>query len=137
MVTLVTQVIGMPTTKAQAFSPDRPIAAVLGAAERGKLSVQVLAKTQPVSHLAAHFGVSRKFVYRQAAKASEAIEDAFAPPVRDQSVLFNFPVTKDWIRQFVLDQVLIGHTSFRGVMSADDVAALSDCGKNFVTSSMP
>lgn len=87
----------------------------LSPAERRNLSVEVLAKTQPVSHLADHFGVSRKFVYRQAAKAANALDDAFEPRPDDKAVLFHLPVTKDWIRQFVLAQVLIGHTSFRGV----------------------
>ena len=113
---MVTQVIGTSATKTQSFRQDSLIAARLGSAQRRNLSVEILARTEPVSHLADRFGVSRKFVYRQAAKASEALENAFAPSVRDQGVLFDFPVTKDRIRQFVLAQVLIGHTSFRGVM---------------------
>ena len=114
--------IGTQAAETQAFSinPDRQqagrdMAADLSPAERRNLSVEVLAKAQPVSHLAAGFGVSRKFVYQQAAKASEALEDAFAPLPDDETVLFHLPVTKDWIHQFVLAQVLIGHTSFRGV----------------------
>jgi len=35
-------------------------------------------------------------------------------------VLFDLPVTRQWIRQFVLAQVLIGHTSFRGVIEMLD-----------------
>ena len=120
---MVTQVIDTQTVKTQAFSIDLPdgrqtgrgMAADLSLTERRSLSVEVLAKTQPVSHVAARFGVSRKFVYRQAAKASKALEDAFAPSPDDKSVLFTLPITKDWLRQFVLAEVLIGHTSFRGV----------------------
>jgi hypothetical protein len=112
---MVIQIIGTRPGNAQVFRRDGRTAADLGAAERGKLSVEVLAKTQPVSHLAAHFGVSRKFLYQQAAKASAAIEDVFAPSLDDKSVLFTLPITKDWLRQFTLAQVLIGHTSFRGV----------------------
>lgn len=37
-------------------------------------------------------------------------------------MLFHLPITKDWIRQFVLAQVLIGHTSFRGVTEILDAA---------------
>ena len=36
------------------------------------------------------------------------------------TVIFHLPITKDWIRQFVLAQVLIGHSSFRGVMEILD-----------------
>jgi hypothetical protein len=66
--------------------------------------------------LADHHDVSRKFVYAQKAKACEALRETFTSPQDEQKVLFHLPVTKDWIRQFVLAQVLIGHTSFRGVM---------------------
>ena len=117
---MVTQVIGTQTGQTQAFLKDRSAAAGLLPEQRKNLSVEVLAKTQSVSHLADNLGVSRKFVYKQATKASEALQDAFAPSVRDQSVLFDFPVTKDRIRQFMLAQVLIGHTSFRGVMEILD-----------------
>jgi hypothetical protein len=74
-----------------------------------------LAGGESVTRLAERHDVSRKFVYQQKAKASEALQETFTPPPDDQKVLFHLPVTKDWLRQFVLAQVLIGHTSFRGV----------------------
>lgn len=117
---MVTQVIGTQMGRAQAFSQDRGLAVEVGPTERRNLSIEVLAKTRPVSHLADRLGVSRKFVYRQATKASDALDEAFAPSLADKSVLFTLPITKDWIRQFVLAQVLIGHTSFRGVMEILD-----------------
>lgn len=92
------------------------VAARLSPGERQDLSVQVLARTQTVTELASQNAVSRKFLYRQANKASDALEEAFAPPPKDDRVLFRLPVTKAWIRQFVLAQVLIGHSSFRGVI---------------------
>jgi len=66
--------------------------------------------------LAQNYGVSRKFLYQQAAKASDALDDVFMPSADDQKVLFYLPVTKNWIRQFVLALVLICHSSFRGVV---------------------
>jgi len=117
---MVTPVIGTRTAEGQAFCLHRGTAADLGPAERRNLSLEVLAKTEPVSHLAKRLGISRRFVYRQAAKATEAIENAFAPSPDDKSVLFTLPITKDWLRQFTLAQVLIGHTSFRGVMEILD-----------------
>jgi len=41
--------------------------------------VAALAGTQPISHLAATHDVSRKFVYQQADKAQQALEQVFAP----------------------------------------------------------
>ncbi|MFY9589079.1 MAG: hypothetical protein WAT66_16690, partial [Actinomycetota bacterium] len=44
------------------------------------------------------------------------LQEAFAPaaPAEDQ-VLFQVPVTKRWLRRFVLAQLLICHSSYRGV----------------------
>ncbi len=117
---MVSQLIGVPVSETQVFSIDTLRACRLCPEDRKRLSVQVLAKVEPVTGLAGRLGVSRKFVYRQASKASEALDDAFAPSPDDKSVLFTLPITKDWIRQFTLAQVLIGHTSFRGVMEILD-----------------
>jgi len=71
---------------------------------------------QPISALAEHYQVSRKFVYQQRQQAHDALDQAFAaPPPDDQAVLFSVPVTKDWLRQLVLGLVLICHSSLRGV----------------------
>ncbi len=113
---MVAQLIGTWASKARAFSGESSAATGLGPAKRTDLSVQVLAGGEPIAQLARRHNVSRKFIYQQAAKASQALDDAFAPSVPDNRVLFEVPVTKDWLRQFVLSQVLIGHSSFRGVL---------------------
>lgn len=117
---MVAQLIGTSASKAQVFSGVSSAASRLGPTERMDLSVQALAGGEPIAHLARRHNVSRKFVYQQAARASEVLDDAFAPSARDDSVLFEVPITKDWLRQFVLSQVLIGHSSFRGVMEILD-----------------
>jgi hypothetical protein len=88
----------------------------LGPHQRQNLALQALAGTQTVTLLAHEHHVSRKFVYQQADKADQALQDAFDPQVGDDRVLFYLPVTNAWIRQFVLALVLIGHSSFRGVV---------------------
>jgi len=115
---MVTQFIDTPTSTVQLFSTRNSRAAQLGPQERKGLSIQALARAEPISRLAGRHGVSRKFVYRQAAKATEALEDAFAPPpaADEDEVLFHLPITKNWIRQFVLALVFLGHSSFRGVI---------------------
>ena len=114
---MVTQIIGLSASQEQ-FSPQKTATASrLGPEERKNLSLQVLAQTESVSRLAQNHGVSRKFLYQQAAKASEAIDEAFtAPTDDDDQVLFYLPVTKKWILQFVLSLILICHSSFRGVI---------------------
>ncbi len=111
---MVTQVIGTAACPPAPF--PRSIAAKrLGPSERKDLSVQVLAHSEPVSRLSARHGVSRKFLYRQADKADQALDEVFAAPDQEDKVLFELPVTKDWLRQFVLAMVLIGHSSYRAV----------------------
>jgi hypothetical protein len=85
-------------------------------AQRCQLALHALAG-QPVSLLAQQHHVSRKFVYQQLHLAQDALEQAFAPAADDhEEVLFYLPVTRSWIRQFVLALVLICHSSLRGVV---------------------
>jgi hypothetical protein len=80
------------------------------------LAVDALAGSQPIARLADAHDVSRKFVYQQADKAQQALDQAFTPRPTDQDVLFYLPVTKALLRQLVLGLVLICHSSFRGVV---------------------
>lgn len=94
--------------------------------QRRKLALEALAGTETVSRLAGQHEVSRKFVYRQAAKAEEALDAAFSPlDCDDQKVLFDLPVTKAWLRQLMLGLTLIGHSSLRGVVEL--LGDLFDC----------
>ena len=90
-------------------------AAKLPESERKKLAVQALAGSETISDLAARLGVSRKFVYAQTRKASDALDDAFPSAVRDDEVLFELPVTRTWMRQAMLGLTLICRSSYRGV----------------------
>ena len=109
---MVANNIGISASNQQFFSVTRP---ALGPMERKSLSLQVLSKIGTITQLAQNHHVSRKFLYQQAAKAQQALDRTFEPPESDKEVLYYLPVTKDWIRQFVLCQTLIGHSSFRGV----------------------
>jgi len=67
--------------------------------QRQGLALQALVGSETVSRLAQHHDVSRKFVYQQAAKAEEALDEAFSSAERnDDQVLFHLPVTKAWLR---------------------------------------
>ena len=101
-----------------AQEPGRPAsaAAQMNPVERQRLAVNALARTQPVSQLAAAHQVSRKFVYSQADKAEVALEECFKATPEAEKVLFYLPVTKTWLMQLVLALVLIGHCSYRGIV---------------------
>lgn len=84
--------------------------------QRQELAVAALAGARPVSHLAADYQVSRKFVYQQADKADQALTAAFAPELpADDRVLFWLPVTALWLRRLILALLLVCHSSYRGV----------------------
>ena len=91
-------------------------AKTLTPAQRQRLALDALTGSAPISQLAQQHQVSRKFVYQQADKAQQALDEAFAPVREDQRVLFYLPVTKALLRQMVLGLVLICHSSFRGVV---------------------
>jgi len=109
---MVANNIGISASEQQFFSGTRT---ALGPSERKNLSLQVLAKTDPVTRLAQDYQVSRKFLYQQADKARQALNKTFDPPEPDKEVLYHLPITREWIRQFVLCQTLVGHSSFRAV----------------------
>jgi len=114
---MVTQIIDTSAPQQTHFFPQKTsTASCLGPLDRKNLSLQVLARTEPVSYLAQNYKVSRKFLYQQAAKASDALDELFMPSADEDDVLFYLPVTKNWIRQFVLALILICHSSFRGVI---------------------
>ena len=110
-------------THSSSASPPRPRSQVqacpaqeLSPDQRQRLAVDALAGNQPLAHLAQEHDVSRKFVYQQADKAQQALDQAFAPVRDDQRVLFYLPVTKALLRQMVLGLILICHSFFRGVV---------------------
>ncbi|MFK8184977.1 MAG: hypothetical protein AB8B99_16520 [Phormidesmis sp.] len=98
------------------MSPAVSLAASLSPTVRQDIGIQVLSRSQPISHLAATHQVSRKFVYQQGDKAQQALEESFAPSQGDDDVLFYLPVTKNWLYQLILGLVLICHSSYRGVI---------------------
>jgi hypothetical protein len=102
----VAELPSLPRWPAQRLLPE----------DRKYLGVQVLAGAQPVADLAREHEVSRKFLYQQAHTAQAALTRAFDPEPTDDEVLFHLPVTKAWLHQLVLGQVLIGHSPYRAVV---------------------
>ena len=96
--------------------PALSVAASLSPDIRQDIGIQVLSRSQPISHLAATHQVSRKFVYQQGDKAQRSLDESFAPSQGDDDVVFHLPVTKNWLIQLILGLVLICHSSYRGVV---------------------
>ena len=98
------------------MSPALSIAASLPSIVRKDIGIQVLSRSQPISHIAATHQVSRKFVYQQGDKAQQALDESFVPSQGDDDVLFHLPVTRNWLFQLILGLVLICHSSYRNVV---------------------
>jgi hypothetical protein len=81
---------------------------------RSRLALDALAGI-PISHLALQHSVSRKFVRTQRDKADQALLAAFDPPAAPAELLFTLPVTKSWLRQFVVALALVCHSPYRGI----------------------
>jgi hypothetical protein len=91
-------------------------AATMPGGDRKDLAVQALARSATVSDLSTRHGVSRKFVYQQANKARHALDDAFLSAATDDTVLFQVPVTKRWLRQVIVALALMCRSSYLGII---------------------
>jgi hypothetical protein len=91
-------------------------AATLSEGDRKDLAIQALARSATICDLASRRGVSRKFVYQQAHKADAALDDVFLSGTPEEGVLFQFTVTKAWLRQVIVALPLICHSAYRGVI---------------------
>jgi len=69
---------------------------------RQKIGVSALAGKESITQLSIEHLTSRKFIYAQKEKASEAIKGAFSENVKDTDILFYIPVTKQWLQQIVV-----------------------------------
>ena len=114
---MATNAMNTPSHPDPSSSPSPCAARELTGEQRQQLAIHVLAGTEPVTELAGRHQVSRKFLYQQANKGAQALEQTFASKAKDEDVLFYLPVTKAWLRQVVLALVLLCHSSFRGVIA--------------------
>ena len=80
----------------------------------------MLAKSNSITDIAKENNVSRKFLYKQANKAEQSLDEVFKKPGEEDDVLFYLPVTKEWLRQVVVGLPLICHSSYRGVIEFFD-----------------
>jgi hypothetical protein len=113
---MVQQNIDRSSGGSPSFDPDYGGSAQMDSWQRRNLSLEALRRTEPLVQLAERHGVSRTFVYRQMAKATAAVDQAFQPAVAEEhKVLFHLPVTRDWLKQLALSLMLTCHSPFRGV----------------------
>lgn len=116
---MVEDIINAPNIFCNPVSKISSDAANLSPAERKDISIKALSRGC-VTEIANSNKVSRKFIYKQKKIARKGLDHAFNPVPKDDAVLFYLPVTKKWVRQFVLALILICHSSFSGVIELLD-----------------
>lgn len=112
---MVPTIIGNPATPLKTI--DLP-ACQMTPQERKQLALDAMARREPVTRLAQTHEVSRKFVYAQKDKAQKAVDEAFSEATQESEdlPLFYLPVTKRWIRGFVVSLALSCHAPYRGII---------------------
>jgi hypothetical protein len=99
--------------------PNSPIdssAKQLTSKIRQKIAISALNTNENISQVSRQYDTSRKFVYAQKEKATDALNEVFSEEVDDSKVLFYIPVTKKWLRQTVMVLTLSCHSSYGGVI---------------------
>jgi len=96
--------------------PRNSTAKELDAQNRQKIALKAISKQESVSQISRENSVSRKFVYAQQDKASQALTEAFSTTSHDSEVLYHIPVTKQWIEQVILSLTLTCHSSYGGAI---------------------
>lgn len=113
---MVKTIINVPNNFCKSNSQYCSNAANLSPVERKSISIQTLSGASTVTEMSARKNVSRKFIHKQKKLADQALDKAFEPVLKNKEVIFYLPVTKEWIQQFILAQILICHSSYRGVI---------------------
>jgi len=88
----------------------------LSSTERRDLGLKAILNQRPVTTLAKESGVSRKFIYAQKDKATEALDNAFIAESKEAEVLFTIEVTHDFLHASALSLALNCHSSERGIV---------------------
>lgn len=103
-------------TSNQSTDFSKPVCAAkdLTPSDRQNIAARAVAQESTISGLADENGTSRKFIYEQKAIASAALEEAFERKEKESEVLFYLPVTKSWLRQFIISLILVCRCSYRG-----------------------
>jgi len=73
---------------------------------------------QTISEIANDHQVSRKFVSNQKQKILTIVNEAFNDEANDSKVLYQIPVTKNWLKQCVISLALDCRSSLRGIMKS-------------------
>jgi hypothetical protein len=82
------------------------------------LAIKTITGEQTISAIANDYQVSRKFVSNQKQKILTAVNEVFDENADDDEVLYQIPVTKNWLKQCVISFALDCRSSLRGIVKS-------------------
>lgn len=94
------------------------IAKSMSNTDKKSLAIKSITGEQTISAIANDYQVSRKFVSNQKQKILSAVNEAFDEKADDDKVLYQIPVTKNWLKQCVISLALDCRSSLRGIMKS-------------------
>lgn len=86
--------------------------------DKKSLAIKAITGEQTISSIANDYQVSRKFVCNQKQKILTAVNEAFDEKADDDKVLYQIPVTKNWLKQCVISLAMDCRSSLRGIMKS-------------------
>lgn len=87
-------------------------------ADKKSLAIKAITEEKTISAIADDYQVSRKFVSSQKQKLITAVNEAFNENAEDDKVLYEIPVTKNWLKQCVISLAMDCKSSLRGIMKS-------------------
>ena len=87
-------------------------------ADKKSLAIKSVTGEQTISAIANDYQVSRKFVSNQKQKMLAAVSEAFSEKEDDDKVLYQIPVTKNWLKQCIISFALDCRSSVRGIIKS-------------------
>jgi hypothetical protein len=87
-------------------------------ADKKSLAIKSITGEQTISAIANDYQVSRKFVSHQKQKILTAVNEVFDEKADDDKVLYQIPVTKNWLKQCVISFALDCRSSVRGIIKS-------------------
>ena len=86
--------------------------------DKKSLAIKTITGKQTISAIANDYQVSRKFVSEQKQKILTVVNEVFDKTTDDDKVLYQIPVTKNWLKQCVISLAMDCRSSFRGIMKS-------------------
>lgn len=86
--------------------------------QKKRVALEAVSRQKTITRIADENNTSRKFFRQQGRNLQVVIDNVFdTAKASDDDVIYHLPVTKLWIEQLVLALMLVGHASYRNIVT--------------------